>query len=92
MSIDWRGLLQAGLNGLGLEPTVFWRLTPVELKIMLGREGSVPPLTRARLAELAAAFPDTMKDGRDGGNRHVAGAVAGAGGAAGIVGVDGSCV
>ena len=38
--------------------TLNWRLTPVELKIMLGREGLVPPLTRARLAELAARFPD----------------------------------
>ncbi len=33
-AIDWRGLMQAGLHGLGLEPEVFWRLTPVELKIM----------------------------------------------------------
>lgn len=59
--IDWRGLMQAGLHGLGLEPAVFWRLTPVELRIMLGREGLVPPLTRARLAEMAAAFPDVKK-------------------------------
>ena len=65
-AIDWRGLMQAGLHGLGLEPVVFWRLTPVELKIMLGREGLVPPLTRARLAELAAAFPDVRKDQGDG--------------------------
>lgn len=64
--IDWSGLMRAGLHGLGLEPAVFWRLTPVELKIMLGREGLVPPLTRARLAELAAAFPDVRKDRGDG--------------------------
>ncbi|WP_374644527.1 rcc01693 family protein [Tabrizicola sp.] len=76
--IDWRGLMQAGLHGLGLEPAVFWRLTPVELRIMLGREGLVPPLTRARLAELAAAFPDVRKDGRDGGYRNDAGAASGA--------------
>ena len=76
--IDWRGLMQAGLHGLGLEPAVFWRLTPVELKIMLGREGLVPPLTRARLAELAAAFPDARKDERDGGYRDDAGAAQGA--------------
>jgi len=56
---DWPGLLRAGLHGLGLEPAVFWRLTPVELRIMLGVEQAAPPLTRARLAELAAAFPDT---------------------------------
>lgn len=76
--IDWPGLMQAGLHGLGLEPAVFWRLTPLELKIMLGREGLVPPLTRARLAELAAAFPDVRKDGRDGRYRDDAGAASGA--------------
>ncbi len=76
--IDWRGLMQAGLHGLSLEPAVFWRLTPVELKIMLGREGLVPPLTRARLAELAAAFPDARKDQGDGGYRNDAGATSGA--------------
>ena len=76
--IDWRGLMQAGLHGLGLEPAVFWRLTPVELRIMLGREGLVPPLTRARLAELAAAFPDGGKDQGNGGHRDDAGAAAGA--------------
>ena len=77
-AIDWRGLMQAGLQGLGLEPGVFWRLTPVELKIMLGREGLVPPLTRARLAELAAAFPDVRKDQGDGGYRNDARAAEGA--------------
>lgn len=56
--IDWRGLMRAGLHGLGLEPAAFWALTPVELRIMLGAEQVAPPLTRARLAELAAAFPD----------------------------------
>lgn len=76
--IDWRGLMQAGLHELGLEPAVFWRLSPVELKIMLGREGLVPPLTRARLAELAAAFPDVRKDQGDGGYRNDAGAASGA--------------
>jgi uncharacterized phage protein (TIGR02216 family) len=75
--IDWRGLMQAGLHGLGLDPEVFWRLTPVELRIMLGREQMLAPLTRARLAELAAAFPDERKDACDGGYRNDAGAVAG---------------
>ena len=59
-SIDWPGLVRAGLNGLGLQPSVFWRLTPVELRIMLGAEAASPLLTRARLAEMAAAFPDKM--------------------------------
>ena len=76
--IDWRGLLQAGLHDLRLEPAVFWRLTPVELRMMLGREQVVPPLTRARLAELAAAFPDIRKDQGDGRDRNIARAASGA--------------
>ena len=59
--IDWPGLIRAGLHGLRLKPDAFWRLTPIELRIMLGAEGATPPLTRARLAELAAAFPDTER-------------------------------
>lgn len=62
--IDWPGLLGLGLLGLKLTPEVFWRLTPIELKIMLGAEGTAPALTRARLEELAAAFPD-RKAGTD---------------------------
>jgi uncharacterized phage protein (TIGR02216 family) len=57
-TIDWPGLMRAGLHGLGLSPQEFWRLTPAELRMMLGAEASAPPLTRARLEELAAAFPD----------------------------------
>ena len=60
-AIDWPGLMRAGLHGLGLTPAEFWRLTPVELKIMLGAERSNPALSRARLEELAAAFPDYGK-------------------------------
>ena len=60
--IDWAGLMRAGLQGLGLTPDAFWRLTPVELKIMLGLEGASAPLSRARLDELAAAFPDRRRD------------------------------
>lgn len=67
--IDWAGLMRAGLHGLGLEPAVFWRLTPVELRIMLGAERAAPPLTRARLEELAAAFPDVTKGANHGGSR-----------------------
>lgn len=64
--IDWPGLLRAGLRDLKLEPAVFWRLTPLELRIMLGAEAMAPPLTRARLDELAAAFPDRRrKEGND---------------------------
>lgn len=71
--IDWPGLMVAGLHGLGLRPCEFWRLTPAELRMMLGVEQAPPPLTRARLAELAAAFPDEKRGFADGGNRGDAG-------------------
>ncbi len=56
--IDWPGLMRVGLGRLGLTPEQFWRLSPVELRIMLGAEPQAAPLTRSRLEELAAAFPD----------------------------------
>ncbi|MEO8245021.1 MAG: rcc01693 family protein [bacterium] len=68
-AIDWPGLMRVGLLGLGLTPEVFWRLTPVELKIMLGAERGSPALTRTRLSELTAAFPDAGKAGEDDGYR-----------------------
>jgi uncharacterized phage protein (TIGR02216 family) len=64
--IDWPGLMRAGLHGLGLTPDVFWRLTPVELRIMLGADQAAPALTRARLQELSAAFPDVRRKQSDG--------------------------
>lgn len=73
-AIDWPGLIQAGLHHLRLKPDEFWRLTPVELRIMLGADLTSPPLTRARLAELAAAFPDTSKETDYGADRRPAGA------------------
>lgn len=72
---DWPVLMRAGLRGLGLSPEAFWRLTPAELALMLGedpaREGArARSLSRARLEELAAAFPDLAgplkgQDGHD---------------------------
>jgi uncharacterized phage protein (TIGR02216 family) len=62
--IDWPGLMRAGIGGLGLEPAAFWRLTPAELRMLLGLEAAVPPLTRARLMEMAAAFPDAARGKR----------------------------
>lgn len=76
--IDWPGLMRVGLHQLGLEPATFWRLTPVELRIMLGAETAGPPLTRARLAELAAAFPDKAKEVKDDTDRRIARAGGGA--------------
>lgn len=67
--IDWPALMRAGLHGLGLTPEVFWRLTPLELRMMLGAEQGALPLTRARLEELAAAFPDGKGRNGDGDDR-----------------------
>lgn len=65
-SFDWPGLMRAGLHDLRLAPEQFWRLTPAELRIMLGVGNVTPPLTRARLDELARAFPDMKKDAGNG--------------------------
>ncbi len=59
--LDWAGLMRAGLADLRLHPDAFWRLTPLELLLMLGIEGASAPLTRARLEELTRAFPDRRK-------------------------------
>lgn len=64
--IDWPGLMRAGMLGLGLSPDAFWRLTPLELRIMLGADRAAPALTRTRLEELASAFPDITIGGDDG--------------------------
>lgn len=60
--IDWAGLMRVGLTGLRLPPEAFWRLTPVELRMLLGVD-AVAPLTRARLDELARAFPVARRTG-----------------------------
>ncbi len=59
--MDWPALMRVGLQGLGLAPDVFWRLSPLELRLMIGAEGQATPLTRARLEDLARAFPDMGK-------------------------------
>lgn len=57
--LDWPGLMRAGIGGLRLHPQQFWALTPAELALMLGVEAGSPAMTRNRLAELSARFPDT---------------------------------
>ncbi|MGR3759622.1 rcc01693 family protein [Roseobacteraceae bacterium NS-SX3] len=54
---DWPALMRAGIHGLRLRPEEFWRLTPAELRLMLG-QAAVPAMGRARLQDLMAAFPD----------------------------------
>ncbi|WJS86197.1 phage tail assembly chaperone [Paracoccus sp. TOH] len=62
--LDWPGLLRMALGpvrlgGLGLTPAQFWVLTPAELALMLGIEpGRGGAMTRDRLAELVARYPD----------------------------------
>ena len=55
---DWPALMRAGMQGLGLTPDRFWRLTPAELRLMLGQAGSAAPLGREGLEALMAAWPD----------------------------------
>lgn len=63
-SLDWHGLMRAGLHGLGLSPEAFWKLTPFELSLMLGvgaGEASAP-MSRSRLDELMARWPDPNEE------------------------------
>ena len=63
--MDWAGLLRLGLTRLELSPAAFWALTPIELSLMLGLDQATPPLSRARLEALAAAYPDDLGERRD---------------------------
>jgi len=79
---DWPGLMRAGLHGLGLRPSEFWALTPVELMVMLGREAPAGGFTRARLDGLMARYPDRPGPGArrrdDGQDRRSGGGTGGA--------------
>ena len=66
---DWPALMRLGLSGLRLTPDTFWRLTPAELRLMLGQQ-TPGTMDRAGLQDLMRAFPDTPKtkealDGRE---------------------------
>ena len=60
--LDWPGLMRAGIRGLGLRPDQFWALTPAELALMLGIHAGSPAMTRDRLTELAARYPDRPRE------------------------------
>ncbi|WP_375227422.1 rcc01693 family protein [Roseobacter sp. S98] len=67
-SLDWPALLRAGVRGLGLKPDEFWKLTPAELRLMLGEPGTSGPLLSSGLQALMDAWPDEeKKDGTDDG-------------------------
>lgn len=55
---DWTALMRAGIQGLGLAPEVFWRLSPAEFLLLLGDAPEAAPLRRAGLEALIARFPD----------------------------------
>lgn len=59
---DWPVLMRAGIRGLGLRPADFWALTPAEFALMLGEGSGSAPLNRARLEDLARAYPDKTGD------------------------------
>lgn len=63
--MDWAALMRAGLQGLGLHPDAFWRLTPVELQMMLGDFGARAPLLSQGLDALMAAYPDKTEEHHD---------------------------
>ncbi len=69
-AFDWPGVMRAGMGSLGLHPEQFWKLTPAELVLMLGDPAAVAPLDRARLSELARAWPDEIKEDEDGTDRR----------------------
>lgn len=56
--LDWPALLRAGVQGLRLEPSVFWALSPAELQLMLGDPSQSAPLLSEGLDALMAAWPD----------------------------------
>jgi uncharacterized phage protein (TIGR02216 family) len=62
---DWPALMQAGMTGLRLPPDQFWRLTPAELRLMLGQHAGMPSMNRAGLDALLAAYPDKKQGERD---------------------------
>jgi uncharacterized phage protein (TIGR02216 family) len=65
--VNWPALMRAGLQGLRLRPWEFWRLTPAELRLMLGEAGRQAPMTRGGLDALMALYPDTQEGkGSDG--------------------------
>ncbi len=63
---DWAALMRAGMSDLRLTPDRFWSLTPVELRLMLGRGEHTAPLRREGLEALMAAWPDVTPEAEQG--------------------------
>ena len=56
--MDWQGLLRVGLHQLGLQPAIFWSLTPYELSVMAGTLTASDRFSRQTLTALSARYPD----------------------------------
>lgn len=50
--------MRLGVQGLGLRPDDFWRLTPAELRLMLGENARGGPMTKTGLDDLMESYPD----------------------------------
>lgn len=59
-AFDWNSLLRVGLTQLGLKPSEFWALTPVELALMLGPGASDAAMSRSALDALLMRYPDNV--------------------------------
>lgn len=62
---DWPALMRAGVQGLRLRPDEFWRLTPAELRMMLGQGAPSASLSQSGLDALLAAYPDRQEGESD---------------------------
>lgn len=60
--LDWPAMMRAGVLGLRLTPEDFWRLTPAELRLMLGQSAVQTPMGRDGLDALMQAYPDHTGD------------------------------
>jgi uncharacterized phage protein (TIGR02216 family) len=59
MRIAWPRLMRLGLVELGLAPDVFWSLTPAELMLLAGMDGSgAGAMNRSAFETLMARYPD----------------------------------
>ena len=61
-AFDWAVLRRAGIRTLGLKPSEFWGLTPLELAVMLGSGRGILPMTSEKLKALAEAYPDVREE------------------------------
>ena len=59
---DWPALLRMAMREFGMQPAQFWSLTPAEFTLLVGPKSGAMPLTRDRLQELQAAYPDDIKE------------------------------